>query len=72
MAFFDNLTMKNIEQNRRRHVPVMLLERVLAQWWHPVASGEALDLLHWVMHAVLYRRSAMAIKTASKVGGCIV
>jgi hypothetical protein len=46
----------------------MLLEQVLAQWWHPVASSEALDLLHWAMHAVLYRRIVMAIKTACKVG----
>ena len=34
------------------------------QW----ASSEALDLLHWEMHAVTYRRIAMAIKTASFVG----
>ncbi len=46
----------------------MLLEQVLAQWWHPVTSSEALDLLHQVMHAVLYHRITMAIKMASKVG----
>jgi hypothetical protein len=68
VAFFAKLSMKNIEQNRRWHVPFMLLERVLTQWWHPVASIEALDLLHRAMHAVSYRRIAMAIKTASKVG----
>jgi hypothetical protein len=39
-----------------------------AQWWHPVASSEALDLLHQAMCAVLYRRIAMAIKTVSFVG----
>ncbi len=33
-----------------------------------MASSEALDLLHWAMHAVMYRCIAMAIKTASKVG----
>jgi hypothetical protein len=33
----------------------------------PVASSEALDLLHWAMHTVTYRRIAIAIKTASKV-----
>jgi hypothetical protein len=33
-----------------------------------VASSEALDLLHWAMHTVMYRRIAMAIKTASFVG----
>ena len=41
---------------------------MLAQWWHPVASSEALDLLHWAMCVVSYRRIAMAIKMARKVG----
>ena len=40
-----------------------LLEQVLAQWWHPVASSEALDLLYQVMRVVLYCRIGMAIKT---------
>jgi hypothetical protein len=67
-GFLDDLTMKNIEQNRCWHVPFMLLEQVPAQWWHPVASSEALDPLHRAMHAVSYRRIAMAIETAHKVG----
>ncbi len=46
----------------------MLSEQVLAQWWHPVASSEALDLLHRAMRAVSYRCIAMAIRMASKVG----
>jgi hypothetical protein len=46
----------------------MLLEQVLAQWWHSVASSEALDPLHWAMRAVSYRRIAMTIKMARKVG----
>jgi hypothetical protein len=33
-----------------------------------VASREALDLFHWVMRAVTYRRIAMAIGMARKVG----
>ncbi len=33
-----------------------------------MASSEALALLHWGMHAVMYRRIAMAIKMASFVG----
>ena len=45
----------------------MLLAAILAQWQHPVASSEALDLLHWGMHTVTYRRIAMAINTANKV-----
>ena len=46
----------------------MLLDIILAQWRHPVASSEALDLLHRAMHAVTYGRIAMAIKMASFVG----
>jgi hypothetical protein len=33
-----------------------------------VASSEALDLLHQAMRAVMYRRIAMAIDTARKLG----
>jgi hypothetical protein len=39
-------------------------EQVVAQWWHPSASGVALDMLHWVMPSVLLRRTAKAIKMA--------
>jgi hypothetical protein len=46
----------------------MLLDIILARWRRPVASSGALDLIHQAMHAVTYRRIAMAIKTASKVG----
>ncbi len=45
-----------------------LSEQVLTQWWHPVASSEALDLLYWEMHAVLYRRTTAVIYTASFSG----
>jgi hypothetical protein len=45
-----------------------LLALILAQLQHPVASIKALDLRHWAMHAVLYRRTAAAIETAIKVG----
>jgi hypothetical protein len=63
---FDN---ENIKKKRRSHVcTMMLLGIILAQWWHPVASSEAMDLLHWGMHAVRYQRIAMAIKMASFVG----
>ena len=33
-----------------------------------MASSEALDLFHWAMRAVTYRRIAMAIKMASFAG----
>ncbi len=45
-----------------------LSEQVLAWWWHPVTSSEALDLLYQAMCAVLYQRTAAAIKTASFLG----
>ncbi len=44
------------------------LDIILAQWRHPVASSEALDLLHWAICAVTYRRIAMAIKMACFLG----
>jgi hypothetical protein len=50
------------------HVPFMLSDIILAQWWRPVASSEALDLLHQAIQAVTYRHIAMAIETASFVG----
>jgi hypothetical protein len=60
--------MKHIGKNWHWHVRLMLSEQVLARWWHPVASSEALDLLHLAMRAISYRRITMAIKTASFVG----
>jgi hypothetical protein len=56
---------ENIEKSRHSHVPFMLLDTILTQWRHPVASSEALDLLHWAMHTVTYQHIAMAIKTAT-------
>ncbi len=50
----------------------MLLGIMLTQWQHPVASSEALDLLHWAMRAVTYRRIAMAIEMASFAGVFVV
>ncbi len=46
----------------------MLSDILLARWRRPVASSEALDLLHRAMRAVAYRRIAMAIKTATFLG----
>jgi hypothetical protein len=66
---------ENIEKNHPSHVQFMLLDIILAQWQHPVASSEALDLLHWAMRAVTYQRIAMAIKKATFLGvfvdGCL-
>jgi hypothetical protein len=46
----------------------MLSGIILAQCLHLVASSEDLDLLHWAMCAVTYRRIAMAIKMDSFAG----
>jgi hypothetical protein len=48
------------------------LTAILAQWQHPVASTKALDRLHQAMRVVWYRRTAAAIKMASKVGTFIL
>ncbi len=40
-------------------------ERVVAQCRRPVASGVALDMLHWAMPSVLLRRTAVAIEMTS-------
>ncbi len=45
-------------------------EQVVAQCRRPVASGVALDMLHWVMRFVLHRWTAVAIKTANNGGTC--
>jgi hypothetical protein len=46
----------------------ILSDIILARWRRPVASSEALDLLHRAMRTVTYRRIAMAIKTATFLG----
>ncbi len=46
------------KKNRWSHDPIMLSGIILTRWWRPVASSEALNLLHWAMHAVMYRRIA--------------
>ena len=56
-GLFQQCIDKNIK-NRHWHVRLMLLEQVLAQWWHSVASSEALDLLQQAIRAVSYRRIA--------------
>jgi hypothetical protein len=43
-------------------------EQVIAQWWRPVASEVALDMLHWAMPSVLLRRIRKAFETG-RAGG---
>jgi hypothetical protein len=68
VTFFYGFDDEKHQKKQRSHVPFMLLDIILARWWCPVASSEALDLLHRAMCAVTYRRIAMAIKMASFVG----
>ncbi len=68
MTFSYGFDDENIEKNRRSHVQFMLLDIILARWRRPVTFSEALDLLHWAMHAVTYQHIAMAIKMTSFVG----
>jgi hypothetical protein len=46
-------------------------ERVVARWWHPVASGVALDMLHQVMPHLAIQRLTMAIEMAGNRGAFI-
>jgi hypothetical protein len=62
------LSMKKHIKEQRSYVRLILSELILARWWRPVASVEALNLLYRAMHALAYRRIAMAIGMASKVG----
>jgi hypothetical protein len=61
------LTIKKLGKNRRLHDQLLLLAAILAWWWQPVASVKALNHIYWVMCMVLYRRTATAIKMASKI-----
>ena len=45
--------------------------QVVARWQRPVASGEALVMLHWEMRSVLHQRTAMPIKMARNGGASV-
>jgi hypothetical protein len=60
--------MKELKKNGIGMSDWCLSEWVLARWWHPVASSEALDLLYRAMRAVLYWRIAAAIEITSLFG----
>jgi len=46
--------------------------RALTQWWHPVASSEALDVLHQAIRPASYRRIRMAIEIVVDLPECFV
>jgi hypothetical protein len=45
--------------------------KALAQWQHPVASSEALDVVHWVMRLIVHHHIPMAIKIANNFPGFV-
>ena len=45
--------------------------RILARWWRPVASSEALDPLHQAMQSALHRCTSVAIKIG-RIGGAFI
>jgi hypothetical protein len=60
--------MKKLVKKRHMRDRLQLLAAILAQWQRLVASNKAVNLLYRAMCAVMYRRIAMAIKTASFLG----
>jgi hypothetical protein len=41
--------------------------QALTQGWHPVASSEAQDVLHWAIYTALHHLFRMATKIASNL-----
>ena len=63
--------MKKLKKNQGRLDRLQLSAAILARWQRLVASNKALNLLYWAMRAVLYRRTAMAIKMATFLGAFV-
>jgi hypothetical protein len=55
------VSLKFVDHGDRQGNTVQALDR----WQHPVASSEALDVLHWAMCPTLYCHICTAIKNAS-------
>ncbi len=56
------------KKNQGRYDQLQLLAAILARWRRLVASNKALDILYQAMCAVLYQRTAAAIKMDSLSG----
>ncbi len=65
MTFSYGFDDEIIKKKRLSHVRFILLDIILAQWWCPVTSSKALDILHWAMRAVLYWCTAAAMNMAT-------
>ncbi len=60
------------QKNQGRHDQLQLSATILPRWRRLMASNKALNLLYWAMHAVLYRRTAAAIKMGSLFSKCFL
>jgi hypothetical protein len=65
-SIFLRVDDEKTQKTRCLYDRLQLLATILAKWWHPVASSEALNLLYWAMCAVLYRRTAQQSKWPEK------
>jgi hypothetical protein len=63
--------MKKTQKKQGRLDQLQLLAAILARWRCLVASNKALSLLYWAMRAVLYPRTAAAIKMATFLGAFV-
>ncbi len=68
---FVQIDNEKTKKKRPMRDQLQQLAAILAWWWRLVASNKALNLLHWVMCTVTYRRIAMAIKTATFLGAFV-
>jgi hypothetical protein len=62
------LPMKKLKKKQARVDQMQLSAAILPRWRRLVSSNKARNLLYQVMCAVLYRRTAAAIKMASLLG----
>ena len=46
--------------------------QALAQWQHPLASSEALDVLHWAMRPASHRHIRMVVEIVVNLPACFV
>jgi hypothetical protein len=60
--------MKKLGKNWLLRDPLILSAAILAQWWRSVASGVAMDPLHWAMRLVSYQRTITASEMDGKYG----
>ena len=71
-APFQRVNNEKTRKNEQFLSDCLLSPAILARWHQPSSSVLALDPLYQAMCAVLYRRTTMAIKMASKYGALFI